>query len=73
MTPNKKLLKTQIALVEDDETLSATIHKYLSSMDLMFPVLIVRKHSKIISMPMKNFKQTKIVNGNPALCYSTSG
>ena len=31
MTPNKKLLKTQIALVEDDETLSATIHKYLSS------------------------------------------
>ena len=31
MTPNKKLLKTHIALVEDDETLSATIHKYLSS------------------------------------------
>ena len=32
MTPHKKLLKTQIALVEDDEILSATIHKYLSSM-----------------------------------------
>ena len=31
MTPSKKLLKTQIALVEDDESLSATIHKYLSS------------------------------------------
>ena len=31
MIPNKKLLKTQIAVVEDDEILSATIHKYLSS------------------------------------------
>ena len=31
MIPNKKLLKTQIVVVEDDEILSATIHKYLSS------------------------------------------
>ena len=31
MTQNKKLLKTQIALVEDDKALSATIQKYLSS------------------------------------------
>ena len=31
MTQNKKLLQTQIALVEDDKALSATINKYLSS------------------------------------------
>ena len=31
MTQNKKLLQTQIALVEDDKVLSATIQKFLSS------------------------------------------
>jgi len=31
MKLNKKLLKTQVALVEDDEILAATIQKYLSS------------------------------------------